>query len=93
MKGAAAQFGNGCDAIRLLLNIARPLRLSLFGIRSDYRRSNAPAIKRKRYQTEEALEVSDLFRRALRPSVEIELLAIANGVIKPLDIGSPPFSC
>ncbi|HMM13949.1 MAG TPA: hypothetical protein PKA57_04925 [Parvibaculum sp.] len=36
--------------------------------------------------------VSDLTALALRSSVAIEMLAMANGVIKPLDIRSPPFN-
>jgi hypothetical protein len=36
-------------------------------------------------------EVSGLTRLASRSFVEIEMLAMANGVTKPLDIGSPPF--
>lgn len=61
-------------------------------VHSSHRAVTPPRLETEA-QAERSTGVSDLADLALRSSVAIETLAMANGVIKPLDIGSPPFSC
>jgi len=82
---------NGCDAIRLLTLVPDRSVCRSFAFVTSSGRGKPRAATRHEAQAARSPEVSDLTGLASRSSVEIEMLAMANGVIKPLDIGSPPF--